>query len=69
MIKFSLLRDGLCTYIGRRYEYYLSGQSRKMQIMLVCSLLDIGSLPITELLQKMGLLRDAYDLENAITSI
>jgi hypothetical protein len=36
-----------------------------MQTMLVCSLLDIGSLPITdELLQNMGLLRDAYNLEN-----
>ena len=65
MIKFLLLRDGLRTDVERRYNDYLNGDSRKMQTMLVCSLLDIGSLPITdELLQNMGLLRDAYNLEN-----
>jgi hypothetical protein len=65
MVKFLLLRDGLRTNVEHRYNDYLNGDSRKMQTMLVCSLLDIGSLPITdELLQNMGLLRDAYDLEN-----
>jgi tetratricopeptide (TPR) repeat protein len=66
MVKFLLLRDGLRMDVERRYNDYLNGDSRKMQAMLVCSLLDIGSLPITdELLQNMGLLRDAYNLENA----
>jgi hypothetical protein len=65
MVKFFLLRDGLRTDVQRRYNDYLNGDSRKMQTMLVCSLLDIGNLPITdELLQNMGLLRDAYNLEN-----
>jgi hypothetical protein len=37
-----------------------------MQTMLVCSLLDIVSLPITdELLQNMEFLKEAYSLENA----
>jgi tetratricopeptide (TPR) repeat protein len=67
MVKFLLLRDGLRMDVERRYNDYLNGDSRKMQTMLVCSLLDIVSLPITdELLQNMGLLRDAYNLENAI---
>ncbi|MFZ0510629.1 MAG: tetratricopeptide repeat protein [Candidatus Nitrosopolaris sp.] len=66
MVKFYLLGNGLRTDVKRRYYDYLSGDSRKMQIMLVCSLLDIGSLPITdELLQDMGLLRETYNLENA----
>jgi hypothetical protein len=66
MVKFLLLRDGLRTDVEHRYNDYLNGDSHKMQTMLVCSLLDIGSLPITdELLQNMGLLRDAYNLENA----
>jgi tetratricopeptide (TPR) repeat protein len=66
LVKFLLLRDGLRTDVEHRYNDYLNGDSRKMQTMLVCSLLDIGSLPITdELLQNMGLLRDAYNLENA----
>jgi tetratricopeptide (TPR) repeat protein len=66
MVKFLLLRDGLRADVERRYNDYLNADSRKMQTMLVCSLLDIGSLPITdELLQNMGLLRDAYNLENA----
>jgi hypothetical protein len=66
MVKFLFLRDGLRTDVERRYNDYLNGDSRKMQTMLVCSLLDIGSLSITdELLQNMGLLRDAYNLENA----
>lgn len=65
MVKFFLLRNGLRTDVERRYNDYLNGDLRKMQTMLVCSLLDIGSLPITdELLQNMGLLRDAYNLEN-----
>jgi tetratricopeptide (TPR) repeat protein len=66
MVKFLFLRDGLRTDVERRYNDYLNDDSRKMQTMLVCSLLDIGSLPITdELLQNMGLLTDAYNLENA----
>ncbi len=66
MVKFLLLRDGLRMDVERRYNDYLNGDSCKMQTMLVCSLLDIASLPITdELLQNIGLLRDAYNLENA----
>jgi ABC-type dipeptide/oligopeptide/nickel transport system ATPase component len=66
MVKFLLLRDGLRTDVERRYNDYLNGDSRKMQTMLVCSLLDIVSLPITdELLQNMEFLKEAYSLENA----
>jgi tetratricopeptide (TPR) repeat protein len=75
MIKFYLLGGGLTTDVERRYNDYLSGDSRalRMQIMLVCSLLDIGGLPITdELLQEIKvqdqdirLLREAYNLRNA----
>ena len=66
MVKFSLLKDGLHADVERRYDYYLSSDPRKMQITLVCSLLDIWNLRITDqLLQDMGFLREAYDLENA----
>jgi hypothetical protein len=37
-----------------------------MQTMLICSLLDIGGLPIDDaFLEDMGLLREAYSLEHA----
>jgi tetratricopeptide (TPR) repeat protein len=68
IVKFYLLGGGLRTDVKRRYDDYLSGDSRalRVQIMLVCSLLDIRSLPITdELLQEMGLLRETYNIKNA----
>ena len=66
MVRFFLLGHGLRTDIGRRYSDYLGSDFKRLQAMLVCSLLHIGSLPITdELLQQIGLLREAYDLEHA----
>ena len=40
MIKFYLLGGGLHTDVERRYNDYLIDDSRKIRIMLVCSLLD-----------------------------
>jgi hypothetical protein len=66
MVKFFLLRHGLRTVVERRYSDYLDSNFKRIQTMLVCSLMDIGSLPITdELLQQIRLLREAYDLEHA----
>jgi tetratricopeptide (TPR) repeat protein/GTPase SAR1 family protein len=68
MIKFFLLQGGLRTDVKRKYDDYLSGDARAMriQIMLVCSFLDIGGLPITDgLLQDMGILREVYNIKNA----
>jgi tetratricopeptide (TPR) repeat protein len=66
MVKFYLLGGGLRTDVERRYNDYLSGHSRRLQLMLVCLLLDMGSLSITDdLLKDMGLLREAYSIKNA----
>ena len=66
LVKFSLLANGLYTDVVRRYSDYLRGESRKIQTTLVCSLLDIAGLPITEtFLKDIGFLREAYSLEYA----
>ena len=66
LVKFLLLGDGLHKNVEDRYNTYLSADSGKMQTMLVCSLLDIGSLPITDaFLGGAGLLREAHGLKNA----
>jgi hypothetical protein len=67
MVKFYFLRRGLRTDVERRYTDYLSGDSRKIQTTLACSLLHIGNQPITDaFLEGIGLLREAYKLEHAI---
>jgi tetratricopeptide (TPR) repeat protein len=62
MVKFYFLRDGLRTDVERKCEDYLN-DSQKMQTMLVCALLDLASLPITDkLLSDMGVIREACNL-------
>ena len=46
MVKFSFLRDrGLHADVESRYNDYLNGNFKRMQAMLICSLLDSGGLP------------------------
>jgi tetratricopeptide (TPR) repeat protein len=67
LVKFYLFGGGLLHDVQRRYEDYLQGDSEKIKTILVCSLLDIASLPITEkLLDDMKLLKYAYDLERKV---
>ena len=70
MVKFSVFGKGLRSDVERRYENYLSDAEQseeayemKITTMLVCSLLDIAGLPISEeLLEDMDLLSYALDL-------
>ena len=73
MVKFSVFGEEDLKPMWKEYENYLRdpGQSEeafamKMTTMLVCSLLDIAGLPISEeLLEDMDLLNYAVDLEGA----
>ena len=73
MVKFSVFGKGLRSDVERRYENYLRDPEQseeafamKMTTMLVCSLLEITGLPISEeLLEDMDLLNYAVDLEGA----
>jgi tetratricopeptide (TPR) repeat protein len=72
MVKFYVLGDGLRKDVERRYSHYLYDRdndhpdTNKIQTMLVCSLLDIANLPITDkLLEAVGLLEYACDLHRA----
>ena len=66
LVTFLLLGDGLHKNVEDRYNIYLSADSGKTKTMLVCSLLDIASLPITDVfLQSAGFLREAHGLKNA----
>ena len=73
MVKFYVFGKGLEEDVQDRYYRYLFDQSTsqndiiKIRTMIVCSLLDIGNLPITDkLLEEMNLLSHAYDLEHAL---
>ncbi len=63
MIKFYLFKQGLRTDVERRYENYLKNYPERMHTMLVCSLLDISNLQITDsLLENMNIIQHAYEL-------
>jgi len=73
MVKFLVFGKGLREDVEDRYYRYLFNQStsqpeiKKIQVMLICSILDISNLPITnKLLEQMDLLSYAYDLERAL---
>jgi tetratricopeptide (TPR) repeat protein len=73
MVKFYVFGKGLEEDVQDRYYRYLFDQSTsqndiiRTQTMLVCSLLDIGNIPITDkLLEEMNLLSHAYNLEHAL---
>jgi tetratricopeptide (TPR) repeat protein len=73
MVKFFFFGNGLREDIEDRYYRYLTDVAtnqpdlKKIQTMLICSLLDIANLPITEkLLERMEIQGDAYDLEHAM---
>ncbi len=73
MVKFYVFGKGLEEDVQDRYYRYIVDRSTSqpdtstIQTMLVCSLLDIGNLPITDkLLEEMNLLSYAYDLEHAL---
>ena len=63
MVKFYVFGKGLLEDVRERYDRYLFNSmtmqhdSEKIQTIIVCSLLDIANLPITDkLLEKMGML-------------
>ena len=74
MVKFNISGKGLKEDVEDRYYRYITDGSDtqqpdlgKIQTTLVCSLLDIVNLPITDnLLEKMDLRGTAYALEHAI---
>jgi tetratricopeptide (TPR) repeat protein len=76
MVKFYIFGKGLEEDVEDRYYRYLTdpptvteqqSSLTRIQVMLICALLDIANLPITnKLLEKMGILSTAYDLENAM---
>ena len=76
MVKFYVFGKGLEEDVEDRYYRYLTyvptaveqqSDLTRIQAMLICALLDISNLPITDkLLEKMGILSTAYDLENAM---
>ena len=73
MVKFYVFGKGLLEDVRERYDRYLFNSvtmqhdSEKIQTIIVCSLLDIANLPITDkLLEKMDIISTAYDLEHAM---
>jgi tetratricopeptide (TPR) repeat protein len=73
MVKFYVLGKGLKEDVEDRYYRYLTDPTtthpdlEKIQTILVCSLLDIANLPITDkLLERMEILNHAYDLEHTM---
>jgi tetratricopeptide (TPR) repeat protein len=73
MVKFYVFGKGLKEDVQDRYYRYLTDSettqpdSIKIQTVLICSLLDIANLPITDqLLQSMAILSHAYELEHAM---
>ena len=66
MVKFAVIGKGLEEDVKERYLRYLVTNPMNMQTMLVCSLLDIGNLQITnKLLEDMELLEYVYSLDHA----
>jgi len=73
MVKFYVLGKGLEEDVKDRYYRYLvdplttQPDLEKINAILICILLDIANLPITDkLLEKIGILSYAYDLEHAM---
>ncbi len=76
MVKFYVLGKGLDEDVKDRYYRYLFDTSSssslqpdlaKIKTVLICSLLDIANLPITDkMLESMGVLKSAFDLEHAL---
>ncbi len=73
MVKFYVLGRGLEEDVKDRYFRYLINPQTaqpdlaKINTVLVCILLDNANLPITDkLLEKIGILNNAYDLEHAM---
>jgi tetratricopeptide (TPR) repeat protein len=73
MVKFYVLGKGLVEDVQDRYYRYLTDvtttlpDSTKIQTALVCSLLDIANLSITDkLLKRMEIQDHAYDLEHVM---
>ncbi|MGC2684069.1 MAG: hypothetical protein WA323_19590, partial [Candidatus Nitrosopolaris sp.] len=65
MVKFSLFRQGLRHDVRERHDRYLKSASQ-MKAMLICSLLDIPSLKITDtILERCSLLNSAYYIHGA----
>jgi tetratricopeptide (TPR) repeat protein len=60
MVKFSLFSQGLSHDVRERHDRYLK-HPLQMKAMLICSLLDIASLKITNIiLERCGVLQSAY---------
>ena len=73
MVKFYVFGKGLLEDVRERYDRYLFNSmtmqhdSEKIQTIIVCSLLDIANLPITDkLLEQIDILSTAYALEHAM---
>ena len=73
MVKFSVLGKGLKEDVEDRYYRYLINDTTslpdltKIQTALICSLLDIANIPITDkLLEKMDIQKYAFDLEHVL---
>lgn len=66
MVKFAVIGKGLEEDVKERYDRYLVKDPLSMQTMLVCSLLDIANLQITDnLLEDMDVIEYAYNLDHA----
>lgn len=65
MVKFSLFSQGLSHDVRERHDRYLKSPLQ-MKAMLICSLLDIASLKITNfILEKCRVLKGAYYIQGA----
>ncbi|HKG89501.1 MAG TPA: hypothetical protein VKA95_14350, partial [Nitrososphaeraceae archaeon] len=66
MVKFFVLMQGLEKDVEEMTYRYLSSQ-QEMKTMLICSLLDISNIAITDSMLKLcGILESAYDLNGSI---
>jgi tetratricopeptide (TPR) repeat protein len=74
LVKFAVVGEGLEKDVENRYYNYLKdsvnpqqADPMKMKVVLVCSMFDIAGLHITDsLLDKIGLLGQAFDLDRAL---
>ena len=65
MVKFSLFRQSLSHDVRERHDCYLKSPLQ-MKAMLICSLLDIASLKITDtILERCRVLKGAYNIQGA----
>jgi tetratricopeptide (TPR) repeat protein len=66
MVKFAVLGQGLERDIEEMNDRYLRNQL-EMKTMLICSLLDISVIPITDsILERCGVLESAYHLNKSV---